>query len=68
MTYSDSTCASQWGGESIFSKAEVWWKELLMLDQTDPDTKNIPEGEASAPYPESAAPSTGSGIRSQLNK
>lgn len=37
-------------------KAEVWWKELLMLDPTDPDTKKIP------------APSTGSGIRSQLNK
>lgn len=44
------------GEGNIFSKAGVWWKELLMLDQTDLDTKKNP------------GPSTGSGIRSQLNK
>lgn len=64
MNWSDSTCTSQRGEESSFSKAVVWRKELLIPHQTDPDSNKIPEGAAEPAYLESSGPSTGSGIRS----
>lgn len=60
-------CLTEGRGKQ-FLKAVIRWKELLIPDQIDPDTNKVPEGDAGSPYPESSAPSCGSGIRSQLNK